>query len=355
MPSSGSTTQLRPLLARLLAALLLAEKPSSGPPRREQLADRPLGGEVGLADEVRRRALAGDVGARRRGAARSASRPPPSRAASTARPSSSCSDAHEKPAGAVGPRALGLELGGERQQRGLVARAAHELHRPRQAVGREAGRHRGGRLAGEVPDAVVGDPAGDRVERPQRAAPLQRADRGGGIAAVGRGDQHVVVRRRAGSAAPSEPASAANERSQQRPGRSGRRAAPSRACAVRGARGARAPRRRRGCRAGSARSRPGSCRCRSRGRARPPRGRASAAARRSPRSARARRPSSFASTTGREASSSRRSAAARRRRRRPRRSATFGRGRGGRRRPRSCPRRRRGTAPCRRRGASARR
>ena len=50
---------------------------------------------------------------------------------------------------------------------------------------REARRHRRRRLAGEVPDAVVGDPAGDRVERPQRAAPLQRADRRRGLATAG--------------------------------------------------------------------------------------------------------------------------------------------------------------------------
>ena len=43
--------------ARLGAAPLLPHEPIFRPPALEQLADRALGGDVGLADEVRRRAL----------------------------------------------------------------------------------------------------------------------------------------------------------------------------------------------------------------------------------------------------------------------------------------------------------
>ncbi len=53
VPSSGSTTQLSPLVPLDVIALLPHEAVVGAAPG-EQLADRPLGGEVGLADEVGR-------------------------------------------------------------------------------------------------------------------------------------------------------------------------------------------------------------------------------------------------------------------------------------------------------------
>ena len=50
----------------------------------------------------------------------------------------------------------------------------------RQAVAGEAGRHRGGGLAGHVPGRAVGDQAGGLGDRARRAAPLPRARETGG-------------------------------------------------------------------------------------------------------------------------------------------------------------------------------
>ena len=63
MPSSGSTTQRRPRRPLVVAALL-AEEAVARPRRRQALADQPLGGVVGLRDEVGRARLGGHVHAR---------------------------------------------------------------------------------------------------------------------------------------------------------------------------------------------------------------------------------------------------------------------------------------------------
>ena len=72
----------------------------------------------------------------------------------------------------VGPAALALELRGQREQRALAAGRPDELHAEREPVAGEAGRHRGGGLAGVVEDRLVGRVARDAVERPERRAAL---------------------------------------------------------------------------------------------------------------------------------------------------------------------------------------
>ena len=89
MPSSGSTTQRTPAVAGASSVALLAEDRVVGRSRLEHLADRALGGDVGLADEVGRRALRRHR-ARRRGGARGRAAPPAAaRAARSAISSSS--------------------------------------------------------------------------------------------------------------------------------------------------------------------------------------------------------------------------------------------------------------------------
>ena len=127
--------------------------------------------------------------------------------------------------------------------------------------------------------AVVGHHAGDRVQRPQRAAALAAAPiRGGGVAVAGvsstswSSSTRVQPRARARASPASARSSSAGGISAAEARHPAR--APFQALGVRDR-----ARRRRGCRAGSARSAPGPRRGRSRGRARSPRARASAAAR----------------------------------------------------------------------------
>ena len=148
VPSSGSTTQRRGRWC----------PPRCHPPRRgsrrpaalgEQLADRPLGVEIGLADEIGGRALAAHAVARRPRRTRSSSSAPASRRPrrqprAARRPRSRHARSRRASltrtrAGELRPRALGLDLRGERQQRRLVAGSPDQLHRARQPVGVEAG------------------------------------------------------------------------------------------------------------------------------------------------------------------------------------------------------------------------
>ena len=270
-------------------------KPSSG--RRSRSSSRIARCErVGLADEVGRRALARDLalGAVARALSSSAAGHP--RGLDAAQQLEQLALARAPPSrrprsrrvgrARLRPRALGLELGGERQQRRLVVRAADELHAARQPVGAEAGRDRRGRLAGDVPRRRC------RAPSPATALSVHSAPRPSQLAdprrrrCGRRRQQHVVVVEDAVQRARAYSRLAGERPLEQRAGLS----APSRAipaCAAPGARGARSRARRRGRRAGSAGSAPSPRRCRSRGRARSARARASAAARPSRSSARA--------------------------------------------------------------------
>src|SRR4051794_21167763 len=80
---------------------------------------------------------------------------------------------------AVGPADLGFELGGDREDRGLLAWAGDELHADRQAFGRRAHGQRRRRLAGEVPDRgeahdLAGASDGGRDRAALEAAELPR-------------------------------------------------------------------------------------------------------------------------------------------------------------------------------------
>ena len=144
MPSSGSTTQRRPLLPA-------RSPPSSpriavvGPRGGEPLADQPLGGVVGLGDEVGRARLGGHVHEPGRRTPRAVAAP-----ASRATDSAIARNRDHSAGRRSAQSARGLELCRQRQQRGLVVARRDELHREREAVGREARRDRGRRLAGVV-------------------------------------------------------------------------------------------------------------------------------------------------------------------------------------------------------------
>ncbi len=176
------------------AAPLLADEAVVRPTLGQQLADRPLGGEVGLADEVGRRALAADValGAARDGALQQQRTGQPC-AALDRHLQQRRRLAHANSAGAAAPtgarpraapRATAVSPRRWRAPTSCTARGRPSAPKP-------AG-HRRRRLAGHVPDAVVRHPAGDRVERPQRAAPLQLADLRRRRRGRGR-QQHVVL------------------------------------------------------------------------------------------------------------------------------------------------------------------
>ena len=87
---------------------------------------------------------------------------------------------------AVRPRALGLDLAGEREQRALVVWAADQLGGERQAGGGEARRDRRRRLAGRVPRRGEGiDDATSRAACAARSGPPTPPARTGGRAVVG--------------------------------------------------------------------------------------------------------------------------------------------------------------------------
>ena len=166
-------------------------------------------------------------------------------------------------------------------------RAPDELDGERQAVGVEAGGHRGRGLAGGVEDAVVRHPRDDALSVHSAPRPWNWPTRNGGPAGPGVSTTSAwskiasmrAATRRLGGARPGE-----------LPGRDERAEPRHRARARLQALGMLdAARRRRGSRAGSARPGSATPSARSRSRARRPRGRASAAARRSPRPRRAAR------------------------------------------------------------------
>ena len=136
VPSSGSTTQLSPLEP---GSLLPSSptKPSSG--RRSRSSSRIARSEARSASLTRSVGVLLDLTSASRpwrpapAAARRRCGRPPARArpARTGR-------SREAGRALLLPRALGLELGRERQQRRLVPFAPHQLHRPRQPVGPES-------------------------------------------------------------------------------------------------------------------------------------------------------------------------------------------------------------------------
>ena len=90
-----------------------------------------------------------------------------------------------------GPGPGPLELRGDGEQRGLVVRPPDQLYGGRQTVGREAGGHRRGRVAGHVPQRGVGDHRHREERGPHGAHAVQDADLRGPVRDR-RGEQHVA-------------------------------------------------------------------------------------------------------------------------------------------------------------------
>ena len=123
VPSSGSTTQRSPVVPSLVAALL-AQEAVARPRLGQALADQPLGGVVGLGDEVGRARLRGHVHER---AGERVAQLVPRLARDRLGDLAQRRRLTAPPAAARASRARGLELGGEREQRRLAVRRHDEL------------------------------------------------------------------------------------------------------------------------------------------------------------------------------------------------------------------------------------
>ena len=168
MPSSGSTIQRSPLCRACRSPPRRASRPRAG---RRAGASRISFSAATSASETRSVGLLlvsiRSVGLR---TPRAAGRPPRGRSARRARSRRDVRDA-------VRPRPLRSICAASESSVASSSARPTSWTASGKPSGGEAGRHRGGRLAGVVEGRAVGHPARVAVERPQRAAALVGADR----------------------------------------------------------------------------------------------------------------------------------------------------------------------------------